>query len=1013
MKTINLNVPHLSRALQRGERVVLQDVLRLERLGDDLLAWVRQVDGSVQLQRLEQFFAADMQVILEVRPGEGERAEVQIISALSELPQSVLTSSDGAEPARVAAHLDVQGDVLWLQLLVNDLAQVDNVWVTLTQTLQGAGSTLGEVYVQLQTVPRLTEASLPRDLSAADDGPSFVPLPVQMQLTAGGVYINQRMQALGASITGTHDNRLAVHLEVVGVQATKVYDWAPGAAIWPLVLTSADLHALGDGPLTLRATYRTSGGQSLGDAVPLQLIIDTQPPAVPTLEMPVAHADGAINLAEAQAGVLLQGRAEAGSTVRLQWRAQTSAFATVTADASGHWQYTASLADLGGRHNDDWMLQVSSNDQAGNPASQVLGQALRIQTLPPSGPTAVLQDTSHTGWSEVATSDTTPGFLGTGPANGKVVWYLDRNGDGLTDSREWLAEASVDSSGAYSLSLPALAAGQTHALLAVAVDRFGNTSETSKSFPLTVDTSVPALPTLDAVTGDNRISYVEYVQGVVIAGTGEPGVKVQVQRQQGLVTRVNEVVVGSDGRWTLTVASNDWPDMTHGNVDVQVRQIDPAGNTSSWTPVLQVPVRLAAVAGVTSLNLLAADDTGVNSADGLTSNTAPTITGMAAPNATVRLVVDSNGDGALSASEAQHVLAEVMADASGRFSWNAWSSTLAQGTDLKILALGWDTTTGSWSNADPVTGLPVNAPQASALHLRVDTLAPLSPVIDTVAGDDLVTVAEMIGGVRFSGTAEAGAQVTVRWLSAQGQPLGLDAQTVTADAVTGVWSTSLDQATLFTLGALVKLEVRVTDAAGNTGSGSVATHDFAIDTTLPAAPSVLQISSDTGTSTSDGLTNASLQVISGMALAGSTVTVFNDLDQDGVLGAGESLAVVTADMTTGAFQTSPLTFADGTYRLRAIATAGSVSSVANQAKVITVDSQAPGVSMTDVAGEAMTSAAFPGAINAAKLTTGTTFGGDAENGLQVTLSFKNASNQTLSHNGQPLTYTTAATSGTW
>jgi hypothetical protein len=42
MAAVHLSVPHLTRTLQRGERVVLQDVLRVERAGDDLLAWVRQ-----------------------------------------------------------------------------------------------------------------------------------------------------------------------------------------------------------------------------------------------------------------------------------------------------------------------------------------------------------------------------------------------------------------------------------------------------------------------------------------------------------------------------------------------------------------------------------------------------------------------------------------------------------------------------------------------------------------------------------------------------------------------------------------------------------------------------------------------------------------------------------------------------------------------------------------------------------------------------------------------------------
>lgn len=1001
MATVDLNVPHLPRNLLRGERIVLHDVLRVERAGDDLLAWVRQADGSIQLQRLVQFFLPGLDVVLETSSNSGDNTEPDLFTSQSQLPSTVLAVPTVAVvTAEVAPQVpDSEGDFVWLQLLTDDLAQVDAAWSLLAQRLQGEAGTLEGMYVAPEGQVALSPVS--DILDPTLERPSFVPVPVEMRLQSGGLYINQKMQLKGVEFWGDHDTRLVLHLEMRGSSGSLSREYPAGSSVWPLQLSSSDVMALGEGPLVVRAWYLTVQGQRLAETQVLSLIIDTQPPINPSLDNPAAMADGAINLAEAQAGVVFRGTAEAGSMVSLKWQSGSSLSARVTTDSSGRWQYTASLAELGGRHNDDWVLEVSSMDPAGNSALAVAAQSMRIQTAPPATPTWALDDSTPTRWSETATSDTTPKFIGSGPTRGKVVWYLDRNSDGQGDVAEWLAEADVDVAGQYSLTLPVLPAGQTYPLLVVAIDRFGNASERPVAVPLQVDNTAPAAPVLSAIASDNRISYAEYQRGTEISGVGEAGSKVFLQRQQDGIKQVNEVVVGSDGRWSLTISSNDWLGFSTGTMDVLLRQIDPAGNASDWTSALHVPVRLSPLDGVGSLQLLKADDTGLSDSDGLTSRTSPTLMGLAVPHATIRLVVDANGDGAISAAEAQNVLAEVSADGSGNFSWNGWSSALMHGTELKILAVGWDGASGTWSNADPVTGLPVNLSQAATLQLRVDTTAPSAPDIGIIAGNDIVDISEIAAGVTFGGLAEPGAQVTLRWLDLNNNPLGVEPCTVTADALTGVWVAQLLEVDLNRLGAQVRLQVQALDEAGNTDLGSYATRDFIIDTSRPAAPSVIAISADTGSSSTDGRTRVSAQVLSGTALAGATVTLFNDVDGNGLVGAGESLAVVTADGVTGAFQTNSLTFADGTYQLKAVATVAGIDSVANVAKLLVIDTAATVVSLLDVAG------GLPGSglINIAKLNVGTTFGGAAENGLPVVLRFKDSNNQWLSLNGQTLVFT--------
>ncbi|PUE07619.1 type I secretion C-terminal target domain-containing protein [Limnohabitans sp. T6-20] len=671
MATVHLSVPHLTRTLQRGERVVLQDVLRVERAGDDLLAWVRQVDGSIQLQRLQNFYLPDQDALLVLESTQIGEAP-QYLTAQTALPSTVL---EAIAPDAVAT-LAVENDIFWVQSLASDLAHVDAAFLH-----DGAASGLSQSSV------------------------------------LSGVY---------------------------------------------RTLESADVKAWE--PLT------ESGAQTIDKQTLLPGPVDTVPPVAPTIDSPVAMADGFINRSEALAGVLLQGTAEAGSTVMLRW-SQGSGSMMVTADAQGRWHYLASYADLlNAKVTSGKTFLLAKSVDAFGLVSIDTGRELEIRLSQPNPPTAELDDPTPTRWSATATSYVTPAFWGVGPANGKVVWYLDRNGDGLAEASEWLAEASTDSAGHYNLTLPSLAAGQTHALLAVAVDRFGNASATSTPIALAVDTSPPALPTLDSVTGDNAISLAEQQAGVVFSGTGEAGAKVLVQRKQGGETLEDEVVVGPQGLWTLTIAADNWGQIASGSVDVKVRQVDPAGNESGWTSALPVTVTL-----------------------------------------------------------------------------------------------------------------------------------------------------------------------------------------------------------------------------------------------VPAVPSALAISSDTGADATDGLTATTQQVISGRAVAGSTVTVFDDRDNDGVLDLGESLQVVTADATTGVFQTTSLNFAQGEYQLRAFANVGGQLSDASQVKRMKVDTQAPTISMTQAADVATGT----GLINVAKQASGTRFEGAAENGLLVSLSFKDSNNQTLTHNGQALVYTTTATAGSW
>src|SRR5262249_36127880 len=146
-----------------------------------------------------------------------------------------------------------------------------------------------------------------------------------------------------------------------------------------------------------------------------------------------------------------------------------------------------------------------------------------------------------------------------------------------------------------------------------------------------------------------------------------------------------------------------------------------------------------------------------------------------------------------------------------------------------------------------------NTGSASATFaVIVDTHAPDAPVIasaDGLTNDNTPTV---------SGIAEPNSTVT---LYEDSTVLG----TATAGASTGAWS--IESATL--ADGSHSLSVSATDAAGNTSSASTAA--FTIDTHAPASPVITSASPDTGSSSADQTTSATILTLSGTAEANSTV----------------------------------------------------------------------------------------------------------------------------------------------
>ena len=112
---------------------------------------------------------------------------------------------------------------------------------------------------------------------------------------------------------------------------------------------------------------------------------------------------------------------------------------------------------------------------------------------------------------------------------------------------------------------------------------------------------------------------------------------------------------------------------------------------------------------------------------------------------------------------------------------------------------------------------------------------------------------------------------------------GVAVGTTTADG-SGAWSYNLSSPLA---DGNHSLRATATDAAGNV-SGQSSSRSITVDTSAPAAPGGVGLSSatDTGSSHSDGITGNKQPTITGTAEAGSTVTVYVD---------GVAVGTATAD----------------------------------------------------------------------------------------------------------------------
>lgn len=475
-----------------------------------------------------------------------------------------------------------------------------------------------------------------------------------------------------------------------------------------------------DGPHAITFNATDAAGNVGTATAPFNLTVDTGVPSAPVIS---AAADnvGSIQtpLTSGQSTddttPTLSGTATANATVTIYENGQP--VGTALADGTGAWSFTPSTPLAAGSHT--WTATVT--DAAGNISPASPGFTLVVDSTAPTAPVisqAIDDVGSITGpiTSGQTTDDTVPRLVGTSEPFATVNIY-----EGTT----LVGTGTADGSGSWSILLNTTLTEGAHSFTAQATDAAGNTSASSASFSLTIDTTPPALPVLTSILDDVGNAATPVANGGItndaqptLSGTAEAGSTVKIFDNGVQIGSV----IATGGAWSYTPS----PALGNGPHTLTFTATDATGNASAPTAGYTINVDTLAPAAPVISSVI--DDVGsvIGPVTGTnpTNDTRPALSGTAEANATVRIY-----DGIT-------LVGTVTADGNGNWTLPE-TTTLTQGTH-NFTATATDAA-GNTSPASAVT------------TIIVDLTAPTAPTGTFNADGSVLT-----------GNAEAGSTVTIR-----------------------------------------------------------------------------------------------------------------------------------------------------------------------------------------------------------------------------------------------------------
>ena len=510
--------------------------------------------------------------------------------------------------------------------------------------------------------------------------------------------------------------------------------------------------------------------------------------------------------------------------------------------------------------------------------------------------------TSSTDFITRTASQTVSGTLSANLGFGEKVEVSYDNGSSWTDatsyavgSKNWSADTTLAGANTFQ----------------VRVTNASGASSTAYTHSYTLDTTAPTTSFSGiALSADNGTSNAD-----LLTNTASQTITATLSGALGS----SDIVYGSlDGGSTWTNITSkvsgttlSWNGATlgAGSSSIMLKVADAAGNESSLSFANYTLDTAAPTTTVASVAL--SNDTGTSSTDFVTNIASQTVGGTLSANlASGETVYVSLDNGATWAAATATV---------GQNTWSLGGRTLSASGTLKVRVSDTAGNTGAVLSQAYVCDTTAPGITFSALALSADTGASAADFVTRIASQTLSATLSgaLAGGDILYGSLDNGDT----WTDITSKVSG------TALSWNGVTLTGSDT-----------LQLKVVDAAGN--SGSAHTKAYVLDTSPPATPGtpVLAAASDTGPSNSDHITADNTPTLSGTAENGSTVRIYDGATLVGTVVAGAG----GWSYTTGAL-------GNGSHSLTAVATdtAGNDSSASAPLNV-TVDTAAPAVATVAV-----------------------------------------------------------------
>ena len=435
-------------------------------------------------------------------------------------------------------------------------------------------------------------------------------------------------------------------------------------------------------------------------------------------------------------------------------------------------------------------VQVMQTDLAGNSSEANTSFAgFTIDTIAAAAPSLFLVDTGSSSSDRIT--------------NSMIISI-----DGVESGATW--QYSIDSGFSWSIAQPSsttsfsiasgfYTAGQVQVKQ---TDLAGNSSEANTSFEaFTVDTTAAAAPLLSLVdTGSSSTDRITNSSIISI-----DGVETDATWQYS---------IDSGNSWsTVQQASTPFFSLLDGSYttgQVRVKQTDVAGNTSAANTSFAAFTVDTIAPAISQIRSIATDAiVSSNPNDNL-------VMGLSDSKSTVSLLVNGNA------------LAKIQSDSKGQFSYvfsNNDIASIGQGT-FNLQAI--------------VSDLAGNVTFSDLTSFKVDTLAPIKPVITSIGGLDRTVSTKGSGNVTQTvdnlviGNAEAGSKVQ---FFSESKLLGTS---IADDYGNFSYGLNASNVALYGQGKGKLLRVVSVDTAGN-ASASSAEFQFNVDTIAPSSPKIVGI----------------------------------------------------------------------------------------------------------------------------------------------------------------------------